>query len=115
MLPENLAISVTDVLRYHQRRERVYVPARKYSAISLRLETSGSYHCKNKTISFEPGSVCIIPEGVAYERSSREEDILVIHLQMLNYVMEEIRVFPVPDPEKYQRLFSKALALKHKN
>ena len=115
MLPENLAISVIDVLNYHQKRERVFVPARSYSAISLRLKTAGKYICKGKTISFEPTSVCIIPAGVAYERNNFEEDILVIHFHMLNYAIEEIQVFKVPDAKKYKALFTKALTIKYED
>ena len=115
MLPENLAISVTDVLNYHQKREKVFVSARTYSAITLRLKTPGKYTCKNKTISFEPGSICIIPAGVAYERNNLEEDILVVHFHMFNYIMEEIQVYKVPDAEKYKVLFTKALSIKYEN
>ena len=115
MLPENLAISVIDVLNYHQKREKVFVSARNYSAITLRLKTPGKYICKNKTVSFEPGSVCIIPAGVAYERNNLEEDILVIHFHMFNYIMEEIEVYKVPDAEKYKVLFTKALTIKYEN
>lgn len=115
MLPENLAISVTDVLNYHQKREKVFVSARTYSAITLRLKTPGKYICKGKTITFEPQSICIIPAGVAYERNNFEEDILVIHFHMLNYAMEEIQVFKVPDAQKYKELFTKALTLKYEN
>lgn len=115
MLPENLAISVTDVLNYHQKREKVFVSARTYSAITLRLKTPGKYMCKGKTITFEPASICIIPEGVAYERNNFEEDILVIHFHMLNYAMEEIQVFKIPDAQKYKELFTKALKIKYEN
>ena len=115
MLPDNISVLVTDVLNYHQKKEKVFVPARSFSAITLRLKTPGKYTCKDKTIVFEPGSVCFIPEGVAYERNSFEEDILVIHFRMLNYAMEEIQVFKVPDPKKYKRLFEKALSLKYEN
>lgn len=115
MLPENLAISVTDVLNYHQKREKIFVPARTYSAITLRLKTAGKYICKGKTIAFEPTCICIIPAGVAYERNNLEEEILVIHFQMLNYTMEEIQVFKVPDSQKYKELFNKALTLKYEN
>ncbi len=115
MLPENLAITVTDVLNYHQKHEKVFVPARTYSAISLRLKTAGKYLCKGKTITFEPTSICIIPAGVAYERNNFEEDILVIHFNMINYAMEEIQVFKVPDAQKYKELFTKALCLKYEN
>ena len=101
MLPENLAISVTDVLNYHQKHEKVFVPARTYSAISLRLKTPGKYICKGKTITFKPTSICIIPAGVAYERNNFEEDILVIHFQMLNYTMEEIHFKIFPHKKRY--------------
>lgn len=115
MLPDNLAITVLDVLNYHQKQERVKVAARPFSALTLRLKTPGKYYCKNKVISFEPVSICIIPEGVSYERSNFEEEILVIHFNMLNFVMDEIRVFKVTDSEKYKALFLKALKLKYEN
>ena len=115
MIPENLAISVSDVLNYHQKREKVFVPARTYSAITLRFKTPVKYTCKNKIISFEPGSIGIIPAGVAYERNNMEEDILVIHFHMFNYIMEEIQIYKVPDAEKYKVLFTKALNIKYEN
>lgn len=115
MLPDNLAISVTDVLNYHQKREKIFVPARSYSAITLRLKTSGKYKCKEKVIPFEPECICIIPAGVSYERNNFEEDILVIHFHMFNYVFEEIQVFKISDGEKYKKLFLKALNLKYEN
>lgn len=115
MLPENLAISVIDVLNYHQKNEKIFVPARSFSAITLRLKTPGKYICKNKTIPFEPVSICIIPEGVSYERNNYEEDILVIHFNMLNYCFDEIQIFKVSDGEKYKNLFLKALNLKYEN
>jgi hypothetical protein len=71
--------------------------------------------CKDKTITFEPTSICIIPAGVSYERNNLEEDILVIHFHMINYAMEEIQVFKVPDAQKYKELFTKALCLKYEN
>ena len=115
MLPDNLAIVVTDVLNYHQKRERVFVPARTFSAISLRLKTSGKYICKGKTTAIEPGSICIIPAGVAYERSNYEEDILVIHFHFFNYATDEIQIFKLRETQKYETLFEKALQLKFDN
>ncbi len=115
MLPDNLAISVIDVLNYHQKNEKVFVPARTYSAITLRLKTAGKYICKGRTITFEPVSVCIIPEGVSYERNNLEEDILVIHFNLLNCVFDGIQIFKVKDGEKYKALFLKALNLKYEN
>ena len=115
MLPDNLAVMVTDVLNFHQKKEKMFVPARSFSAITLRRETAGKYICKDKLIPFEPVSICIVPEGVAYGRSTLEEDILVIHFHLLNYAMEEIQVFQVSDPEKYEALFTKALRLKYEN
>ena len=115
MLPDHLIVSVTDVLNFHQKKEKVAVSARSYSAITLRLKTEGKYICKGKTIPFQPVSVCIIPEGVSYVRNNEEEDILVIHFNLLNYVFEEIQIFKVTDGEKYKKLFLDALNLKYEN
>ena len=115
MLPDNLAVIATDVLNFHQKKERKLQPARSFSAITLRRQTAGKYLCRGKQIPFEPVSVCIVPEGVAYGRSTLEEDILVIHFHLLNYAMEEIQVFQVSNLEKYERLFTKALRLKDEN
>ena len=115
MLPQNLSVVATDVLRCCQKKERVFVAARSYSAISLRYETSGKYICNKKAIPYEPVSLCIVPEGVAYERNNREEELLVIIFKMMNYRMNEIQVFKVNDGEKYKNLFLKALKLKTEN
>ena len=115
MLPENAAASVTDVLNYHQKNGHFKVPGRSFSAISLRLHTNGRYICGGKTLSFTPPSVCIIPEGVSYERISLEDDILVIHFRLLNCLMKDIEVLKISDADRYRRLFEKALRLRQEN
>lgn len=115
MLPENMALSIIDVLNFHQKQGHFKVPKRTFSAISLRIHTSGKYTYKNKTVSFEPASVCIIPEGLSYERTAFEDDVLVIHFNILNFVMEDIEVYKISDAEKYRRLFIKALQLRLEN
>lgn len=115
MLPDNLAISVIDVLNYHQKHAKAFVPARNFSAMTLRLKASGKYICKGKTINFEPASVCITPAGLEYERKATEENVLVIYFNMLNFVSKEIEVYPVADGEKYEKLFLKALKIKQEN
>lgn len=109
MLPENAAITIMDVLNYHQKSGHFKVPKRNFSAISLRLNTTGKYLFNGKSVSFKPPSICFIPEGLAYERFSYEDDVLVFHFNMLNCTAEDIKVFKISDPEKYRRLFLKAL------
>ena len=116
MLEENMAVSVTDVLSFHQKEGHFIVPKRNFSAISLRLNAPGKYFYKNKTVTFEPPSICIIPEGVSYERTSGEEDdLLVIHFNILNLIMEDIKIFKVTDSEKYIKLFGEALKIRQQN
>lgn len=115
MLPENAAVTVTDVLNYHQKKGHFNVAKRSFSAISLRLNTNGKYIWNNKTLSFKPPSICVIPEGVSYERISLEDDVLVIHFNFLNCTMEDIEVYKISDAEKYRRLFVKALRIRLEN
>lgn len=115
MIPENAAVIATDVLNYHQKTGHFKVPKRNFCAISLRLNTNGKYTWSNKTLSFEPPSICFIPEGIAYERVSSDDDILVIHFNLLNCTMEDIEVYKISDAEKYRRLFVKALKIRLEN
>lgn len=115
MLPKNAAVAVTDVLNYHQKKGHFNVSKRGFSAISLRLNTNGKYIWNNKTCSFSPPSICIIPAGVAYERISLEDEVLVIHFDLLNCTMEDIEVYKIFDVEKYRRLFAKALKIRLDN
>ncbi len=115
MLPEKMAISVVDVLDFHQKQGRFYMPKRKFSAISLRLKTPGKYTFSGKSVTFSPGSICIIPEGLSYTRDASEEMILAIHFQMLDFVMEEIEIFKPRQMAPYLALFQKALELRNQN
>ena len=114
-MPKNAAVTVTDVLNYHQKQGHFNVAKRSFSAISLRLNTNGKYIWSNKTLSFKPPSICVIPAGVSYERISFEDDVLVIHFNFLNCIMEDIEVYEIPDAEKYRRLFVKALQIRLEN
>lgn len=115
MFPENMVLSVTDVLNFHQKPGHFKVAKRSFSAISLRESSPGKYIFKDKAIDFSPVSVCLIPEGIDYERFADEDDILVIHFHTINFVMENIEVFKVYDVQKYRGLFEKALRIRETN
>lgn len=115
MLPENTAVTVRDVLNYHQKQGRFHNSERSFSAISLRLNTDGKYISGNKTIPFQTPSICIIPAGMAYERISLEDDILVIHFDIFNATAGDIEVYKIFDTEKYLKLFMKALKIHTEN
>lgn len=116
MFPDNLAISVIKVMTYRQRARKISVPARNFTAIILRPYSSGKYICNNKTINFEPGSICITPADVDYERTVFEvEDVYVVYFNMLNFVTKDVQILQISDVEKYKKLFLKALEIKEEN
>lgn len=115
MLTNHITISVLDVFQYHQKKEKANVSARSFSSISLKYHTGGKYICKGQSHPFTPVSVCIIPEGIPYIRHSNEEDIFVIHFQMINHVFDNIHIYNVTDGEKYKKLFLDAFQLKQEN
>lgn len=115
MLPENMVLSVVDVLNYHQKQGRFHVPKRTFAAVSLRANSPGKYVFRGKSVTFEPTSVCIIPGGLSYERTACEDDVLVIHFDILNCILEDIEVYKLTDTEKYRRLFEKALHIRLAN
>lgn len=64
MLPNNLAISIIDVLNFHQRREKVFVRARTYSAIILRLKTPRNTSVKTKRSFLNPEAFVLFRRGL---------------------------------------------------
>ena len=109
MLPQQISFTMIDALRHHQKAGRFQVPVRRFSALSLRLRTGATYRCNGKTVRFSPAALCLIPEGVGYERQGGDEEIAVIRFHMLNWSPKEILVFPIEDVALFASLFEEAL------
>lgn len=109
MLPEQITFTMIDALSYHQKAGRFCIPTRRFSALSLRLRTEAKYCVGDKKKQLHPPALCLIPEGVAYERNGGDEEVLVIRFHMLNWSPKEILIFPIEDVTPLLSMFTEAV------
>lgn len=83
---DNLKFSILDAIALDYGKINTTIPPRPFHALSLRLETDAVLHCANRTLDMQAGSVTYFPAEVSYRRSCTYDKMLVIHLDIQNYV-----------------------------
>lgn len=111
MIPGPLVVDLQDVLLYRQapRPARVHTAARSFSALSFRLTGESRFALPAGEVTAAADSVTFVPQGVAYTRTVRaEEEIVVFHFS-LHTAAGGIFVFSPADPAPYRECFLGAL------
>ena len=62
---EKMQLALRDVLIYKQKKERLEVRPRTYSALSLKMTTGGRYIADGTVTNVSPGALCLVPADVA--------------------------------------------------
>lgn len=108
---ERIQLLLRDVFVYKQKKEKLNISPRTYSALSFKAKTAGRYVSDGVAREHTPGAICLVPADVAYRRESEEEDIYVFHFDATPLLPREIRVFQVEDMEVCRARFEEALRL----
>jgi len=111
MFLENVSVQILDVLLFRQRKAKYHTRRRNFSALSFRIVSEGQYLYRSKKLNAASGDISFVPAGVSYDRVTEDEEVLVVHFDMLNHAEDEIRVFTPADPALYRELFSRLLAV----
>ncbi len=104
-----LAFEILDVFRVRQKDVTVYNTARNFDALSFRIHADTSIQAAHKSIHLGTGSIAFFPAKVDYTRTTKEDDLIVIHFHSLSYYASDIEHFTPKDAQKYQNLFNEAL------
>lgn len=83
---DNLKFSILDAIALDYNEMSTTVPPRPFHALSLRLASDATLFCSNQTIKAESGALTYFPAEVGYRRECRYDKLLVIHLDIQNYV-----------------------------
>ncbi len=109
MLSDEIAVKLFNVVLYREHgHTNWYTSHRPFSALSFRLSSSAHFHMDGETIEAPIGSVTFVPEDITYRRECMDEELLVFHFCLYNYVDKHIHVFIPQDPEKYRTMFEEA-------
>ena len=82
---EDLRFHILSVGNYVHQNSEVFVQARPYAALSLRLCGSGLFTVDGETSLSSPGDVLFIPAGLAYRVTYTDSESLVVHLTACDY------------------------------
>ena len=102
---EYIAFEILDVMYIDQGPVKYINTGRNFDAISFRLEADTEIISEKN--SFEPSgnSLCYFPAHVDYNRVSRRDCMIVVHLNVFNYKSDTIEYFMPTNPERYKELF----------
>ena len=109
MLSDNISVNILDILVFRQKKAKYYTNKRPFYALSFRLISNSSYLYKNKKIRSDTNSISFVPANIGYDRVTDDEELIVFHFDMYNFVTDEIQVFTPNDYSAYRSLFKQAL------
>ena len=105
------------------KKSTAYAKARKFDALSYRINGSALYRHGDKEYSAKKNDILFIPAGYDYTiTANKSEDVLVAHFYLKNSNLDEMAVFTPKNPDVFERLFyemakvwrTKATGYRHK-
>lgn len=109
---QDFAVQVIDVLSLkHSRQKTWYNDKRPFYALSCRPQADGvliqddvSHDVTGKTIAY-------VPAGIIYQRSTRNEEMTVVHFNVHGNSGQQLQVFRPKNFAKYEKLFDELLRI----
>ncbi|MBO5879347.1 MAG: helix-turn-helix domain-containing protein [Clostridia bacterium] len=84
-----------------------YAAARKYDAISYRVNGSAIYRHGDREYVANKNDLLFIPANFDYSiTANKDEDVLVVHFYIENSSFDEITVFTPQNPDAFERIFT---------
>ena len=106
---EYIIFELLDVLYINQDCSKIYNSNRNFDAISFRFESDTVIETPKTQIELSDNSISYIPSNLSYTRTSRKDNLIVIHFKSFNYHSDNAECFFPENPEKYRILFEEIL------
>lgn len=112
----NMLIELFDVFIFKEKneskRKKRTKQKRPFSALSMRIGSKDTvYYFDNTVIKAKNGDICLVPQNTEYIRVAQEEEIIVFHFNVHNFIGNSIKCYSVANIEEYQSLFFQALKI----
>ena len=108
---ENLSFELLDVLCIKQGQVSMFNTGRNFDALSFRIHSDARLKTETQEIALSDGAVCFVPARMDYARTAIEDEMIVIHLNILSPYLREIATFLPKDKEKFEKLFRNILSV----
>lgn len=105
---DNLVFQILDVISINQMGTKTFNPSRNFDAISFRFNADTTIECREKVTVLTDNSLAYFPSNTSYTRTSFRDNMIVIHLKVLNYNSTTVEAYYPTKPEILAELFTKA-------
>ena len=105
---DNLVFQILDVISIHQLGSKTINPQRNFDALSFRFHADTTIECRDKVTVLSDNSLSFFPSNTSYTRISSHDDMIVIHLKVLNYSSSTIETYRPTKPDVLAGLFRRA-------
>lgn len=106
---EMVSFHILDVIYLNQTEADNANTGRCYSALSFRYRAKTSFETKESVYTLHPNTVSYIPAGLEYRRRTQEDELIVVHFDVIDYQTEKIELFESEDDGTLGALFRKIL------
>lgn len=108
---EPFSIKLLSVMKIDWKQNNVHVPQRPYCALSFRTKGNATFTDIEHRIQTKDNDILFMPDGVNYHLVSKEEQLIVIHFELLGKKQNSFEVFSPTNPEAFSDLFETACRL----
>lgn len=102
----DLCFRIVEVLKFSQTNVSSFNNCRKYAALSFRFCGDAEITYNGKSVRLRTGSVAFFPAGLDYYRKAAEDNLIVIHLEVLNYKTQDVEYFISQNQEMLYEQFN---------
>lgn len=104
---ENLIFSVLECIEFRYGAIKANGKNRNYCALSYRIESDAKISWQNKTIKVADNTLTFFPTGIDYTRECTHDHMIVIHLDIDNYISNNIQSITPNNPDRILSYFKK--------
>lgn len=108
---EPFSIKLLSVMKVDWKQNNNYVLRRPYCAISFRIKGNATFTDTEHSVQTKDNDVVFMPDGVNYHLVSQEEQLVVIHFELLGKKQNSFEVFSPTNPEAFSDLFETVCGL----
>lgn len=102
----DLLFHILGVYKIPRKKVTMRTKGRDYHTISYRLSGDSCFLDDTKKYKIHTGDLLYIPAGLTYTQQTQREEIIAVHLDILNYARRDIAVLPAPDRQQADRIFT---------
>ncbi len=110
-ISDDLNVALLDVIHFKRKSGKYVNPGRNFSALSFRIDCETTFIYKHGRVHCDKGTVCLIPSDVGYTTQCSDENLIVIHFNLCNYISDKIQCFIPNNSNEFEELFKEILQI----